>query len=157
MPEQSPYPNESKEDYKKRIKKLKAKTSKMRLAVVKDLTSEYEGEGKVAPSRVSDGFDTPLVYQDPTTIIKSKSGLPLRQPGKKHAVPNHQDYDFKSDFQHKLEKRLGLGEKQEWGIDQMNKKGGAFDADLDDIGDQASISINNAEKYAAFKKKSKSN
>ena len=34
MPEQSPYPNESKEDYKERIKKLKAKTSKMRLAVI---------------------------------------------------------------------------------------------------------------------------
>ena len=34
MPEQSPYPNESKEDYKERIKKLKAKTSKMRLAIV---------------------------------------------------------------------------------------------------------------------------
>ena len=35
MPEQSPYPNESKEDYKERVKKLKARTSKMRLAVVK--------------------------------------------------------------------------------------------------------------------------
>ena len=34
MPEQNPYPNESKEDYKERIKKLKAKTSKMRLAFV---------------------------------------------------------------------------------------------------------------------------
>ena len=33
MPEQSPYPNESKEDYKERVKKLKARTSKMRLAI----------------------------------------------------------------------------------------------------------------------------
>ncbi len=36
MPEQSPYPNESKEDYKERIKKLKAKTSKMRLKIAAD-------------------------------------------------------------------------------------------------------------------------
>ena len=34
MPEQSRYPNESQEHYKQRIKKLKARTSKMRLAVV---------------------------------------------------------------------------------------------------------------------------
>ena len=40
MPEQSPYPNESKEDYKERIKKLKPKTSKMRLAVVKKKSIE---------------------------------------------------------------------------------------------------------------------
>jgi len=49
MPEQSPYPNESKEDYKERIKKLKAKTSKMRLAVVKKKSNEqphYDGRGE---------------------------------------------------------------------------------------------------------------
>ena len=33
MPEQSRYPNESEKDHKERIKKLKARTSKMRLAV----------------------------------------------------------------------------------------------------------------------------
>ena len=44
MPEQSPYPNESKEDYKKRIKKLKAKTSKMRLAVIKKKKKDDEGD-----------------------------------------------------------------------------------------------------------------
>ena len=41
MPEQSPYPNESKEDYKERIKKLKARTSKMRLAIVKKKEKGY--------------------------------------------------------------------------------------------------------------------
>ena len=41
MPEQSRYPNESQEDYKQRIKKLKARTSKMRLAVVKKKSSVY--------------------------------------------------------------------------------------------------------------------
>ena len=85
------YANETKEEREERIKKLKTKTSKMRLAVIKNLTSEYEGDDKVAPSRVSDGFAKPKVFQEPTTIIKSKSGLPLRQPGKKYAVPVHQD------------------------------------------------------------------
>jgi len=41
MPEQSRYPNESEKDHKERIKKLKARTSKMRLAVVKKKSSVY--------------------------------------------------------------------------------------------------------------------
>ena len=45
MPEQSPYPNESKEDYKERIKKLKAKTSKMRLAVANKKLAKKDSRG----------------------------------------------------------------------------------------------------------------
>ena len=45
MPEQSPYPNESKEDYKQRIKKLKAKTSKMRLAVANKKLAKKDSRG----------------------------------------------------------------------------------------------------------------
>ena len=47
MPEQSPYPNESKEHYKERIKKLKAKTSKMRLAVVSISKDKKYRENKI--------------------------------------------------------------------------------------------------------------
>jgi hypothetical protein len=46
MPEQSRYPNESQEHYKQRIKKLKARTSKMKLAVVKKKKKEYDQDAE---------------------------------------------------------------------------------------------------------------
>ena len=73
MPEQSPYPNESKEDYKERIKKLKAKTSKMRLAFV--------GPGYKAPK----GFIPDLSPENMKKINNigpalDKNGRPLQAP-----------------------------------------------------------------------------
>jgi hypothetical protein len=98
MPEGVGYPNESEQERKKRIKKLKAKTSKMRLAVVskyKDLSKEYEGVGKVAPSRVRNEGEVPKVSLNKST-------------GEKEAYPLHTDITSnKSDLQRNVDKKKG--------------------------------------------------
>jgi len=106
---------------KQRIKKLKARTSKMRLAVVskyKDISKEYEGVGKVAPSRVRNEGEVPKVSLNKST-------------GKKEAYPLHtNELDEPTDLQKKFK-----GKKKK--------------------GDMMSISLENADKYAAVKKKKK--
>ena len=97
MPEGHGYPNEEKER-KQRIKKLKARTSKMRLAVVskyKDLSKEYEGVGKVAPSRVRNEGEVPKVSLNKST-------------GKKEAYPLHtNELDEKTELQRNVDKKKG--------------------------------------------------
>ena len=55
MPEGHGYPNESEQERKQRIKKLKARTSKMRIAVIKknpdSRSKEYRNKVKIRPSR----------------------------------------------------------------------------------------------------------
>ena len=119
MPEGHGYPNESEQERKQRIKKLKARTSKMRLAVVskyKDLSKEYEGVGKVAPSRVRNEGEVPKVSLNKST-------------GKKEAYPLHTDTpaDDKSDLQKNVDKKKGKKKRS----------------------DMMSISLENANRYAS--------
>tara|TARA_R110002049_G_scaffold183364_1_gene351289 strand:+ start:101 stop:370 length:270 start_codon:yes stop_codon:yes gene_type:complete len=75
MPEQSPYPNESKEDYKERIKKLKAKTSKMRLAGVIGKHTNVIGskDRSDALKKIQDDFTRD--YPELAKIRKKKYGV----------------------------------------------------------------------------------
>jgi len=76
MPEQSPYPNESKEDYKERIKKLKAKTSKMRLAVAgEDIFKKNNIKRDVAEDTAGNSYE-----QNLTDMLNKMN------PGKEKAI-----------------------------------------------------------------------
>ena len=106
-----------------------------------DLTGEYEGKGKVALPRVSDGYETPRIVRRKGTIL---------QPGKREAYPLHQDYDFKSEFQHKYEdKKPFKGKAKDYGKKKAIKAGPRTQPE--DIGDILTISETNAERWAKLK------
>jgi len=112
---------------------------------VEDLTDEYEGKGKVALPRVSEGTETPRIVRHKGTIL---------QPGKREAYPLHTDYDFKSEFQHNFEKKRPFkGEAKDWGKKKALKE--IDKTELEDVGDIMSISENEARKLAKIKKNEK--
>ena len=112
MPEGHGYPNESEQERKQRIKKLKARTSKMRLAVVskyKDLSKEYEGVGKVAPSRVRNEGEVPKVSLNKST-------------GKKEAYPLHtNELDEPTDLQKKFKGKKKRSDMMSISLENANK------------------------------------
>jgi hypothetical protein len=110
------------QEHKQRVKKLKARTSKMRLAVVskyKDLSKEYEGVGKVAPSRVRNEGEVPKVSLNKST-------------GKKEAYPLHTE--IPSNDKSVLQKNIDKKKRKNYKSPENQSM---------------SISLENAKKYAS--------
>jgi len=130
----------------KKMKNLKGRLAGMNTDGSEDLTDEYEGKGKVAPPRVSEGFQTPRIVRHKGTIL---------QPGKREAYPMHQDYDFKSEFQRKYEKKKpfkGRAKALKHSPEAENRlHSRKISNTLEEVGDVLTISEANAEKWAKLK------
>jgi hypothetical protein len=134
--------------------RINAIRQRLGLFSIKDYYKKYEAPEKVAPSRVSRGFETP--------ILDKKTG---------ELTVTHHDYDFKSDLQHKYEKKKPFkGKAKNWGEkegniqfkqrrpqthDEFNDLGKGVpelgilgETEPEDIGDIITFSETNAEKYA---------
>ena len=127
----------------KKMKNLKGRIAGLRLDGSEDLTDEYEGKGKVALPRVSEGFQTPKIVRHKGTIL---------QPGKREAYPLHQDYDFKSKFQTEYEKKKPFkGKAKDYGKKKAGDPFSPSGLDPESVGDILTISETNAERWAKLK------
>ena len=138
MPEGHGYPNESEQERKQRIKKLKAKTSKMRLGNIYDEQEENKDKGSAANIKTNTKGNRAFNKRrkemglDPVPVVKPKPSL-IASLKKKQKIAAD-DFDDSRPAQLKLrlaavEKDNYLKMEKDW--DEFDEQSASLERDMD--------------------------